>query len=89
MLRRTERFGNIAVSWNTKARLRSLGATREVASLDPDRVLVVGALEAGDAARRGLAAARGPEQDQELALLNLEIDVVARDHAPPRSSSGD
>src|ERR671919_819899 len=28
MFRRTERLGNIAVSWKTKARLRSLGGTR-------------------------------------------------------------
>jgi hypothetical protein len=61
---------------------RDIDAARRVedrAVAERDRS-IVGSLEPGDAAqRRRLAAAARAEEDEELALLDLEIEVVDRD----------
>ena len=47
-----------------------------IAAFDQDRAFV-GFVEPGDHAKqRGLAAARGPEQSEELARLDAHADVV-------------
>ena len=62
-----EHHGDVALPRRIPGRL--LAADQDAA--------VVGLLEAGDAAqRRGLAAARGAEQADELSLLDLERDAV-------------
>src|SRR5205814_257555 len=53
-----------------------------VLAVDDDRA-GVGPVEAGHEPQRGrLAAARRPEQREELALLELEVDRVERDDRP-------
>src|SRR4029079_16329341 len=54
------------------------GKIRDVAVTDEDAPRIDG-LEYGDAAPEGgLAAARGPEKDQELPILDVEVDVLER-----------
>ena len=69
--------GNSAYDWNTMLTSRSLAA-RSVTSLPPMSTRPLGhGLEPRDhAQRRRLAAARRAEQRDELALRDLERDVV-------------
>ena len=85
MFLRTVMCGQSAYDWKTMPMLRLFGGTltpraasktTSLAERDPP---CVGRLEAGDAAqRRRLAAAARAEQDEELALLDLEVEVVDR-----------
>ena len=82
MLRRTDRFGNIAVSWNTKARLRSLGATR--VRLRP-LTQIASALSGRSrpAMQRSvvvLPQPDGPSRTRSSPDSISQIDVVAGDH---------
>ncbi len=75
--------GNSAWVWNTMPSPRSRGSrsltARPSMRISPaDRIL-----EAGDhAQRRGLAAARGTDQHDELAVLDCQVESFDGDHGP-------
>ena len=87
MFFRTVMCGQSAYDWKTMPRLRLFGGTltprvgvEHGPVAEPDAALL-GRLQTGDAAQgRGLAATTRPEKDEELARLDLEIEVVDRHH---------
>ena len=74
-------FGKSEYAWKTMPMSRLFGGdARDVLAVDDDPARV-GAVEAGDEPqRRRLAAARRPEQREELALAELDLDAVERLH---------
>ena len=83
MFLRTVMCGHSAYDWNTMPMLRLSGgrltcraASNTVAVAERDRARAR-RLQPGEAAqRRGLAAPARTEEDEELALLDLEVEVV-------------
>ena len=80
MLSATVMFGNSAYDWKTIPTLRRFGgAVGHVRAVDADRA-GGRALEAGDhPQRRRLAAARRPEERDELAPLGGQVEVLDGD----------
>ncbi len=85
MFLRTVMWGHSEYDWNTMPMLRLSGgrlvrvdASNTVAVAEADPALA-GRLQARDAAqRRGLAAAAGPEQHEELAVGDVQVEMVDR-----------
>ena len=83
MFLRTVMCGHSAYDWNTMPMLRLSGEQVDPAGGVEHRgvaegdLALAGRLEPGEAAQRGgLAAPARTEEDEELALLDLEVEVV-------------
>ena len=76
-------FGNRLYAWKTIPMSRLFGGTLVTSSPSTSTRPAVGIVEpAEDSQRCGLAAARGPEQRDQLTVPDLEVEAGERDDAP-------